>query len=108
LGFSGLLGAVAPDWTTVWGDLARLAGIVSGVIALFALLPRDYPGVDLRAFRRRYLTAEPTAGLLVLLDTHLKGLDYAAGVIDHKSRSLKGSITALLVAIIFTFVGLVT
>jgi hypothetical protein len=107
LGFSGLVVAVAPANDTVWVDLARLAGVLSGVIALFVFLPRDYPVVDLRAFRRGYLTAEPTAGLLALVDTYLNVLDHAAGVIDHKSRWAKGSIAALLVAIMFVFAGLV-
>ena len=107
LGFSGLVVVVAPAGDTVWVDLARLAAVLSGVIALFVFLPRDYPVVDLRAFLRGYLTAEPTTGLLALVDTHLNVLDHAAGLIDHKSRWLKGSIAALLVAIMFVFAGLV-
>ncbi|HYP23899.1 MAG TPA: hypothetical protein VEV43_10015 [Actinomycetota bacterium] len=108
LGFSGLLAAVAPDGNALWMDLARGAAIFAGIFALFGLLPRGYAVVDLRAFQRDFLTAQPTTAQLVLFDTQLNVLADTAGVIDHKSRRLRASIAALLVAIIFAYVGPVT
>lgn len=108
LGFSGLLGAVAPNGSAPWMNLARGAAVFAGIVALFGLLPRGCAVVNLRTFQRDYLTAEPTTVQLVLFDTQLDVLASTAGVIDHKSRRLKASIAALLVAIIFAYVGTVT
>ena len=108
LGFAGLLVALAPGNETVWIDMARLTSVTSAVVALLAYLPRDYGLVDLPGFRADYVAADPALLGLALLDTHLDVLAETEIVIDHKSRRLKASIAALLVAIILSFLGFVS
>lgn len=106
LGFAGILVVVAPETGVIWLLAARALGVVSATCSLCAFFPRDYPLVDLRTFRREYLSAEPSFTRLALLDTHLGMLDHTVTLTDRKARWLKSSVASLVVAILLGCAGL--
>lgn len=89
----------------LWIEAARLAAIVSAVASLLSFLPADHLVVDMRSFRDSHLTADSVSTRLALLDTHLVMLDRALAIGDQKSHRLMASLSALVAAIIFAFVG---
>jgi len=71
LGFAGALAALAPIDVNSFVDAGRVAAVAGALIALWAFWPRGYGATKLRAFRERYLAAEPTFARLHLTDSQI-------------------------------------
>lgn len=101
LGFAGVLVAVArgAGGFAVGG---RVIAVSASLFALWAFLPRNYPVINTRKLRDRYLRADPEFTDLHLLDTQIAMEERAAEVLRRKALRLRVSI-ALLAASILLF-----
>jgi hypothetical protein len=105
LGFAGALVALAPTGSLVV-DLGRLAGSLSGIMALLTFWPRGYWSTDLLRLRDLYLTAQPEFTKLNLLDTQIGMTHQLGGVLKEKATRLKWAMGFLAAAALLTALGL--
>ncbi len=105
LGFAGALVALAPTGELIV-DLGRLAGAVSGIVALWTFWPRGYWSTDLLQLRDLYLTAEPEFTKLNLLDTQVGMSRHLSRVLKGKAQRLKWAMGFLALAALLTALGL--
>lgn len=100
LGFAGVLVAVAGD-TGGFAVVGGIFAVSASLFALWAFLPRDYPVIDTRKLRDRYLRADPEFTDLHLLHTLIAMEERAAQVLRRKALRLSVSIALLAVSILF-------
>ena len=90
LGFAGVLAAVAGG-TGVFAVGGRVFGVSASLFALWAFLPRNYPVIDTRKLRDRYLRADPEFTDLHLLHTQIAMEERASEVLRRKALRLRVS-----------------
>lgn len=105
LGFAGAMVALAPTGALIV-DLGRLAGAVSGILALSTFWPRGYWSTNLLQLRDLYLTSEPEFTKLNLLDTQIGMSRQLGGVLKEKAERLKWAMGFLALAALLTAFGL--
>jgi hypothetical protein len=110
LGFAGVLVALS---ATAQGYIANrflfqvglVAGVVAGVLAAWAFLPRRFPVIEVLRLRDRYLTAADEETRLHLLDTQIEMVRQAADLVRRKGRRVKASLVCLAGAAGFVVAG---
>lgn len=100
LGFAGVvvgLGATAPGdiSTRLVFQVGLVAGVLAGLLAAWAFLPRRYPVIEVLRLRDRYLTASEAETRLHLLDTQIEMVRQAADLVRRKGRRVKASVICL-------------
>ncbi|MBA3430634.1 MAG: hypothetical protein H0U16_04025 [Actinobacteria bacterium] len=70
-GFAGVLVAIA-DGLEPLAIAGRVAAVGAALLSLWAFLPREYPVLDTRKLRDRYLRADPGFTRPHLLDTQIR------------------------------------
>jgi hypothetical protein len=104
LGFAGVLIALALGATSWWTKAGVIAAVIAAAVAVFALMPRDFP--IFRPMRlRRYVRADPALTQRVLLDTEIQMTLESIDLIKRKGSRLRGSFLALLIAVALVGVG---
>lgn len=100
LGFAGVLVAVAGG-TGGFAVVGRVSAVSASLFALWAFLPRNYPVIDTRKLRDRYLRADPEFTDLHLLHTQIAMEELASEVLRRKAFRLRVSISLLAASILF-------
>jgi hypothetical protein len=110
LGFAGVvvgLGATAPG--AVAGHLmfqvGLMAGVLAGLLAAWAFLPRPYPAIEVLRLRDRYLTASEEETRRHLLDIQIEMVRHDGELVRHKGRNVKASVVCLAGAATFVVGG---
>jgi hypothetical protein len=99
LGFGGVLVAVAGG-TGGFAAVGRVTAVSASLFALWAFLPRNYPVIDTRKLRDRYLRADPEFTDLHLLHTQIAMEERASEVLRKKALRLRISIILLAASIL--------
>lgn len=107
LGFAGALAALAPANVDVLVDVGRMTSVVGALVAFWAFWPRGYGAVEVRAFRERYLAAEPIFTRLHLTDSQIAASEEWAATLERKANRLKSSMALLSGAALLVALGLV-
>ena len=105
LGFSGVLVAIAEGLEPL-ASAGRVAAGASGLLSMWAFLPRNYPVVDTRKLRDRYLRADPSFTKLHLLDTQIKMEQDASKLLHVKALRLKFAVSLLALAVLLVAAGM--
>ena len=79
----------------------RVFAVSASLFALWAFLPRNYPVIDTRKLRDRYLRADPEFTDLHLLDTQIAMEERAAELLRRKALRLRISIALPAGSILF-------
>ena len=106
LGFAGALVALTPGNARGLATAGRWLAIASGFLALWTFWPRRYWSIDLRPFRDKYLSAEPSFTAIRLLDTQIDMIERMGLTLSSKAVRLKTSMLTLASAVLLVGIGL--
>lgn len=96
LGFSGAIVAISGARNGILAEAGLILAAIAAAAALVAFIPRQFPVIDVRVLRDKYLRAERQFTELFVLDTQIHMNIQAANLLRRKSALLKASICALL------------
>lgn len=105
LGFAGALVALASGEGAL-SQAGRVSAALAALLALWSLLPRTNPALNISELRSLYLHSEPPFTKLHLLDTEVVMVERLSRVIARKARRLAASVVALALSIALTAVGI--
>jgi hypothetical protein len=106
LGFAGALAALAPRHVNLVVEAGRGVALAGALLALRTFWPRRLGTVDLRAFRDRYLAAEPELARLRLADTQVSIAEELAVTLHRKASRLKAAMSFVAIAAMLVGLGL--
>lgn len=78
----------------------------AALLALWAFLPREYPVLDTRKLRDRYLRADSGFTKLHLLDTQIRMEEGASALLDRKAFRLRLAVCLLALAVLLVAAGM--
>lgn len=105
LGFSGLIVAVGRGGSG-FATASHILAVVGVMASLWTFMPREYPVLDMRRLRDRYLAADPEFTRLHVLDTQIEMEERTSRLLQRKSFRLKLSVIFLATAVLLLAGGI--